>query len=285
MRNPTFPVIFVSLTAALALRAQEPPERPQVPSASAALASEPPTIDGRLDDAAWKDTPILSNFVQREPVEGEPVSQRTEIRLVHDESALYVGAWMFVDDPSTIVVGETRRDASLDDTDAFLMVIDTYLDRQNGFVFGTTPAGIEYDGQVTRDGQGGGGRVRLVRVQLRPMTSTKYISCLGLERITRLRLSIDFRRNPSNYVGIYGGTKTPPAPTQGTHGTRRPSRSTWGQHQTDRRWGRLVSARVPERLEELGSAHSDPGQTARPRPRQRYTCLTRRGARASDKAT
>ena len=160
MRNPTFPVIFVSLTAALALRAQEPPERPQVPSASAALASEPPTIDGRLDDAAWKDTPILSNFVQREPVEGEPVSQRTEIRLVHDESALYVGAWMFVDDPSTIVVGETRRDASLDDTDAFLMVIDTYLDRQNGFVFGTTPAGIEYDGQVTRDGQGGGGRGR-----------------------------------------------------------------------------------------------------------------------------
>ena len=160
MRNPTFPVIFVSLTAALALRAQEPPERPQVPSASAALASEPPTIDGRLDDAAWKDTPILSNFVQREPVEGEPVSQRTEIRLVHDESALYVGAWMFVDDPSTMVVGETRRDASLDDTDAFLMVIDTYLDRQNGFVFGTTPAGIEYDGQVTRDGQGGGGRGR-----------------------------------------------------------------------------------------------------------------------------
>ena len=108
------------------------------------------------------------------------MSQRTEIRLVHDESALYVGAWMFVDDPSTIVVGETRRDASLDDTDAFLMVIDTYLDRQNGFVFGTTPAGIEYDGQVTRDGQGGGGRVRLVRVQLRPMTFTKYFSCLGL---------------------------------------------------------------------------------------------------------
>jgi hypothetical protein len=124
---------------------------------SAALVSEPPVIDGLLDDVAWNEAPILTNFVQREPVEGEPVSERTEIRLVYDESALYVGAWMFVDDPSTIVVGETRRDASLQNTDAFLMVLDTYLDRQNGFVFGTTPAGIEYDGQVTRDGQGGGG--------------------------------------------------------------------------------------------------------------------------------
>ena len=122
---------------------------------TATLVTEPPLIDGRLDDVAWNDAEILSGFVQLEPVEGDPVSERTEIRLVYDESALYVGAWMFVDDPSTIVVGETRRDASLANTDAFVMVIDTYLDRQNGFVFGTTPAGIEFDGQVTRDGRGG----------------------------------------------------------------------------------------------------------------------------------
>ena len=45
----------------------------------------------------------------------------------------------------------------LDDTDSFQMIVDTYRDRQNGFVFGTNPAGIEYDGQVTNEGQGGGG--------------------------------------------------------------------------------------------------------------------------------
>jgi hypothetical protein len=132
-------------------------ERSGAPTGSPAQAFEAPAIDGRLGESVWSDAPLITDFVQREPVEGEPVSERTEIRLLYDESAIFVGAWMFVEDPSTIVVGETRRDASLDDTDAFLMVIDTYLDRQNGFVFGTTPAGIEYDGQVTLDGEGGGG--------------------------------------------------------------------------------------------------------------------------------
>ncbi len=70
---------------------------------------------------------------------------------------MYVGAGMFDSDPSSLVVGQTLRDASVNDSDAFVMVIDTYLDRQNGFVFGTTPAGIEYDGQVSNEGQGGGG--------------------------------------------------------------------------------------------------------------------------------
>jgi hypothetical protein len=67
---------------------------------------------------------------------------------------------MFDKDPLGIVVGETRRDVSLEDTDALLIVLDTYLDRQNGFVFGTTPAGIEYDGQVTKEGEGGFGGAR-----------------------------------------------------------------------------------------------------------------------------
>ena len=117
IRNPTVPIIVLSLSA-FALKAQEPPpaaERTRAPVGKAARAAEPPMIDGHLDDVAWNEAPILSGFVQREPVEGEPVSERTEVRLVYDESALYVGAWMFVDDPSTIVVGETRRDASLDE--------------------------------------------------------------------------------------------------------------------------------------------------------------------------
>ncbi len=156
MRILTISIIVLSLSA-LSIGAQEPTaQQLQEPVGTAKLVTEGPTIDGLLTDDAWNDAPILNNFVQREPVEGEPVSERTEIRLLYDESALYVGAYMFTEDPSTIIVGEARRDAPLENTDAFLMVIDTYLDRQNGFVFGTTPAGIEYDGQVTRDGQGGG---------------------------------------------------------------------------------------------------------------------------------
>ena len=58
-------------------------------------------------------------------------------------------------DPSGIVVTDSRRDAGLNDMDSFQMVFDTYRDRQNGFVFGTNPAGIEYDGQVSKEGGGG----------------------------------------------------------------------------------------------------------------------------------
>ena len=60
-------------------------------------------------------------------------------------------------EPGGIVVSDARRDSPLTETDSFTMILDTYRDRQNGFVFGTNPAGIEYDGQVTNEGQGGGG--------------------------------------------------------------------------------------------------------------------------------
>jgi hypothetical protein len=126
------------------------------PRASAAPVSMAPVIDGRLDEAVWSAAPVIGQFIQREPFEGRPASERTEVRVVYDRDAVYVGAWLYDADPSAIVRGETRRDATIEDTDAFIIVLDTYLDRQNAFVFGTTPAGIEYDGQVTREGTGGG---------------------------------------------------------------------------------------------------------------------------------
>jgi hypothetical protein len=112
-------------------------------------------IDGRLGDAVWTSAPALSGFRQREPAEGEPVSERTEVRFVHDDEALYVGAWLYDRRPEGLVTGQTIRDASLGDADAFILVLDTYRDSLNGFVFGTSPAGIEFDGQVSNEGQGG----------------------------------------------------------------------------------------------------------------------------------
>ena len=128
----------------------------QSPSTQASEITAPPVIDGLLHDDVWSGVEPLTGFTQREPSEGRPVSQRTEVRIVYDDAALYIGAWLFDEDPAGIVVGQTLRDASLNDSDAFVVVLDTYLDRQNGFVFGTTPAGIEYDGQVIGEGVGGG---------------------------------------------------------------------------------------------------------------------------------
>lgn len=123
---------------------------------SAAVVTAAPVIDGRLDDAAWKSGQPYGDFIQRELREGEPATERTEVRVLTDGEALYVGAWLFDRTPSAIVAGEKLRDVTLTNSDYFAFILDTYLDRQNGFVFATTPAGVEYDGQVVKEGEGGG---------------------------------------------------------------------------------------------------------------------------------
>jgi len=124
--------------------------------AAALRVVQAPRIDGRLDETVWLEAPVIGGFVQHEPFEGRPATERTEVRILFDDEAVYVGAWLYDTEPAGIVRGETRRDARLEDSDAFLVVFDTYRDRQNAFVFGTTPAGIEYDGQVVREGTGSG---------------------------------------------------------------------------------------------------------------------------------
>ena len=126
------------------------------PVARAHLTQKPPVVNGRLDDEAWKDAPPFTGFVQRELQEGAPVTERTEVRILTDGEALYIGAWLYDRDPSRIVPGEKVRDVELTNSDYFAIILDTYLDRQNGFVFATTPAAIEYDGQVVKEGEGGG---------------------------------------------------------------------------------------------------------------------------------
>ena len=126
--------------------------------ASAMRATEAPTLDGDvLGDPAWKNATPITSFVQEQPDEGQPASEKTEVRVIFTADTLYVGVMLYDSDPSGIIVSDARRDAPMDDTDSFQMIVDTYRDRQNGFVFGTNPAGVEYDGQVTNEGQGGGG--------------------------------------------------------------------------------------------------------------------------------
>ena len=153
------PVVALLALAALAAPAAWAQSTDSGGAPRAALATRTkaaPRVDGVLDDAAWAAAPVITGFMQHEPFEGRPVSERTEVRILFDQDAIYIGAWLYDADPSGIVRGETRRDARVDDTDAFLIVFDTYRDRQNAFVFGTTPAGIEYDGQVTKEGGAGG---------------------------------------------------------------------------------------------------------------------------------
>ena len=132
-----------------------PPDVP--PTAQAVRITEPPMIDGIvLGEPAWDSAPPITGFWQTTPDEGHPATEKTLVRIVFDSRNLYIGVVCYDRDPSGIIISETRRDSSLVNTDSFLIILDTYRDFQNGFVFGTNPAGLEYDGQVTKEGKGGG---------------------------------------------------------------------------------------------------------------------------------
>ena len=127
------------------------------PLARAWRVSAPPEVDGDvLNDPAWADATPATGFRQNTPDEGAPASERTEVYVVYTGDTLYFGVVCYVRDPSTIIVADSRRDSSLQETDSFQIILDTFHDGQNGFVFGTNPAGVEYDGQVTNEGQGSG---------------------------------------------------------------------------------------------------------------------------------
>lgn len=118
--------------------------------------SSTPTIDGDVHgDSAWAGVVPATGFWQIQPDDGKPATQRTEVFVGFSNDSLYVGVIAHDDDPGAIIVTDSRRDSHLGNTDAFLMIIDGLLDRQNGFVFGTNAAGILYDGQVTQEGTGG----------------------------------------------------------------------------------------------------------------------------------
>ncbi len=153
------------------LYAQAPPASPThdqlTPTTRVVIATRvqtPPAVDGDvLKDPAWARAKPTTGFWQTRPDAGQPASERTEVRIVYTTEAIYFGVICYDRRPEAIIVSDSRRDAPLDETDSFQIILDTYHDRLNGFVFGTNPAGIEYDGQVTNEGVGtsfGGRRQR-----------------------------------------------------------------------------------------------------------------------------
>jgi len=125
------------------------------PISSAVKIETAPVIDGKVvDDPEWLKLNPITEFVQQQPNQGAAVSEKTEVRIAYDQEYLYLSAVMYDDQPELLVVTDSRRDASLEETDAIQFIFDTYHDTRNGFVFGTNPIGIQYDAQVDNEGQG-----------------------------------------------------------------------------------------------------------------------------------
>ncbi len=120
--------------------------------------AQAPKIDGILDDAAWVNITPATGFIQNYPSAGQPASQETKVKVVYDDAAIYVGAYLY-DDPSLIRKQITARDAELQkDVDFFSIFLDTYKDKQNGFQFVVTSANVQSDARLGPNlGNGGSG--------------------------------------------------------------------------------------------------------------------------------
>ncbi|MFO7524523.1 MAG: DUF5916 domain-containing protein [Ignavibacteriaceae bacterium] len=111
---------------------------------------EPILLDGKLDESIWQRAEKYDNFIQRDPEEGKPASQRTVVKVAYDESALYVAAVMF-DEPDSIISRLSRRDEYVQ-TDRFTLFLDSYYDKRSGYYFSVTAAGSLIDGVLFNDG-------------------------------------------------------------------------------------------------------------------------------------
>ena len=174
---------LVVLAAAFALAApsfaiaQASKERPFI---QATKVETGPKIDGVLDEAVWQHAAPVEGFTQQEPRLGEPATERTEVRIVYDARTIYIAVHAYQPGgvttgeempgmpaggghehheaaPGTVVATEMRRDSDrLFDEDNFQVILDTFKDSRNGYMFVTTPLGAKLEQQIFDEGEGGG---------------------------------------------------------------------------------------------------------------------------------
>ena len=124
-----------------------------MPRVQASRTSTPPKIDGRLDDAVWQSAMSIDDFLQREPFEGDPATEKTEVRILVDDDRIYLGFRCYDSEPNRIVASRMQRDSQLNDDDNVSVIFDTYNDRRGGFYFRTNPLGAQYDMLLSDEGR------------------------------------------------------------------------------------------------------------------------------------
>jgi hypothetical protein len=122
-------------------------------SVTAVAVTSRPRLDGSLDDDVWRRIAPTSGFVQAEPDEGKPATETTEVRVAYDDATLYVAAYMHDTNPGGIVVNDLRKDFDEQNQDDFEVLLDTFGDRRNGYVFITNAAGAKADRQFANEGR------------------------------------------------------------------------------------------------------------------------------------
>ena len=120
----------------------------------AVRVAEPIRVDGRLDEAVYARVPALSDFIQTDPDEGAPATERTEVWLLFDDDHVYVVSRCWETEPDRLVANEMRRDnVAIVRNDNVAWSFDTFHDHRNGVLFEVNPIGGRIDAQVTNESQ------------------------------------------------------------------------------------------------------------------------------------
>ncbi len=143
-----YPFVLLLMSVATSTMAQTP-----IRKFTAVRTEEAPDIDGNLNDAVWKNAPIATDFVELKPKPGrhEDEAHRTEIKLLYDNTAIYVSARMYELSADSVARELVSRD-QIGNSDFIGVVFDTYLDKINGNGFYVTAAGVQFDAKYSSSG-------------------------------------------------------------------------------------------------------------------------------------
>jgi hypothetical protein len=137
----------------LSERTAAAPVQSERPTARANPIQQPVRVDGVLDEPAWESAVPIGPLLQRDPRQGEPATEQTEVRVLFTLDTLYFGIVCHDRAPSGIVSTQLTRDADLGVDDNVLVILDPFLDNRNGFFFQINPAGARSDGQVSNNAE------------------------------------------------------------------------------------------------------------------------------------
>src|SRR5262245_53440284 len=111
------------------------------------------TIDGVINEPAWQAAEVATGFTQKEPEDGKPSTEFTEVRILYDKQNLYIAAYCHDSIPNGAVINDIARDFDIQEQDYFAVVLDTFNDDRNGYYFSTTVEGNQRDIQFFDEGR------------------------------------------------------------------------------------------------------------------------------------
>ena len=147
-----FLLLFTALCAAagIATAGNNPEANARYKTTTALRTTQAPVVDGVLEPEVWQTVMPATNFIQFDPINGKPSKQKTEVYMLYDNDAIYIGAQLYDTAPDSILTQLGDRDSGENNSDMFGVYLDTYNDRQNAFAFLVSAAGVQTDIKISQ---------------------------------------------------------------------------------------------------------------------------------------